>query len=143
MFGVIISLVFVGFELRHSSKVAKIEAYEAYNSEVIQITLKMSGDPKLASLFLKSRRDMNIEDLSDEEYGMLFSYYLAHLHSKSGLFTAIQEGVLSGSFGKPLEQTILFDNDTFRAMWPIQRKEFDEDFVKYFESKSWNTEKSL
>ena len=139
IFGVMISLLFVGFELRHSSKVAKIEAYEAYNSNVIEITLEMSGNPKLAGLVIRSFQDLKIEELSNEEYGILFSYFLAHVHARSGIFTAIKEGILPESFRTSIEKTRFFNNNIFRSMWPIQKREFDEEFISFFEKQSWNT----
>lgn len=140
IFGVVISLLFVGYELRQSSKIAKIEAYEAYTSNTIDITLEMSSNPELAGLVMRSFNDLKAEELSGEQYAMLFSYFLAQVHSKSGIHAAIEEGILPASFGASLEHTTFFDNDIFRSMWPLIRREFDGEFVSFFEQKPWNTE---
>ena len=140
IFGVIVSLIFVGYELRQNSKVAKLEAYNAYVSSVIDITLQMSSDPKLAGLVMKAFKGQKYEELDDEDRGILLSYYLAHVHSRSSLYTAIHEGIISESFGSTMEQTSFFDTDAFRAVWPILRQELDEDFVAEFEQQPWNKE---
>jgi hypothetical protein len=135
---VAVSLIFVGFELRQNPKVAKTDAYSAYVSDMVEITLQMSTDPALAGIVMRTFEDQDFEELSIEEQGMLLAFYVAQLTARSGLHTAINEGIIAEGFGGPLNRTSFFDNDAFRSVWPRVRREFDDDFIKLFEAQSWN-----
>ena len=140
--GIIISLVFVGLELRQNTSIAKIDAYEAYIGNIIEIQNEMSGNPTLAALVIRANISQGDQEFDAAESGMLYSFFYSMMYARSGLFTAIEEGILSEDYIGPIERTSIFDNDFYRSVWPRQRESFDESFVEYVEALPWNTQRS-
>lgn len=56
-FGLIISLIFVGWQMRLSMKLTKIEMFANMSARVDEVRAQVLGDPTLAGILLKAESD--------------------------------------------------------------------------------------
>lgn len=138
--GVIFSLVFVGYELRQNSTVARLDAHQIYVSNIVELNGSLAHDPDLSELILRVNQQQSNKDFTPGQQVQLMSYYVAYLNANYGLFVAIKEDVLPEKYFSIFEQRVLFNNDFFRENWPLLKREFDQDFTLYMETLPWNTQ---
>lgn len=132
--GVIISLIFVGLEIRQNSAVAQAESIRAANDGIRDIALSLSDSPELAQLVI----DVNLgyvspNELDRQQSSVLYFYNFAMLTNWSASFTAAQAGVI------PIEEFEEFDgtyliNPYVVTRWNAFRPSLDRRFVEYVES---------
>jgi len=138
--GVVLSLLFVGYEIRQNTAVARTAAYHAIMADQGALLDVLATDPTLAPLLVRGMSGETAEGFSDEE---LFRIQIAHrrnVRGWEGLFFAVREGVLPHEALDIVGQGGAFNNPLFRSLWPTLRLSYAPDFVEFFESLAWNHE---
>ena len=131
--GVIASLMFVGFEVRQNTAVAKAEAYRDFVSEINAVNLG-ALDPVVNRAFVRLKLEgADPADLTTEEVGKLGAIALANLRIYEGLFNQVETGIL-----EPTSLGLMSRVDwraTHLQMYLAQfRGLFSPEFVEYFEA---------
>ena len=126
--GVILSLVFVGFELRQNTRVAKAEAYRSFVSEVNEWYFHMT-DPDLAELLSRSLETSQSE-LNGTEWLQVFSHWMALFRVYEGLHKEVAEGVLDDSALDLLNRGD-FSFHLLQEMWPEISRNLTPGFIAY------------
>ena len=137
--GVILSLLFVGYEIRQNTAVARTEAFHSFMADRSALLDIIATDPVLTPLIARAVGGEQAESFDEVERLRLQVYFTRSIRNWEGLFTAVREGVLDDEVLGVVGGGGAFDNDFFRAVWPSLRHRFAPDFVQFFEGLPWNT----
>lgn len=134
--GVVVSLTFVGYEIRQNTAVARSSAAQAFTQQIIDINaIIVSGDmPKFNTRLMSGK---GRSDFTPEEQFILDINLISLVRVWESLFRSVQEGIVEQELLEPMAkrgQTPFFTT-YFTQSWPIYKDTFSEDFVTYFESK--------
>lgn len=139
---VIISLIFVGFQIRANTKATKASTFHEITALDIQLLCSFANSQESARIISDFRADPN--SLSEEEYNQGFYFFAAEVRHVENLFLqhknkmlnerdwnsrkALVEGVvLSPGFGALLESPFLqFFDGSFIEFGVTQRKKLSE-----------------
>ena len=134
---VVISLLFVGYELRQNTSVSRYQAYNDSTSRFQDLTLFIAADNELSELQLKMRTASSLDEYAPLEIEKLLNLFYATTRTFEGQYRAYQAGLIqnsdlaTGSGG-------LVNNSTYRLLWPRSKILFGPDFVEWWEGKAWN-----
>ena len=137
--GIILSLIFVGLELRQNSTVARLEAHQSFVSNIVDINSQNAHDPEFSAILRRAFDNQGYEEFDEIEQAQLYSFYIATVHAYYGLFISIEEGILPSRYNEVFPQVALFNNNFFRTIWQGMGNNFEDDFVLFFEAQPWNT----
>ena len=91
--GVVIGIFALLAELRHSSQVAEVAAYQTRISEIQEINLELALSSDLASLLVKYKTE-GVGSLTPQEYSRVRSWYAVILRQMQGQYYQYQNGFL-------------------------------------------------
>lgn len=128
--GVIVSLAFVGWEIRQNTKVAKAEAYRSFMSELNQ-AYSAFNDSSFAAFQVRVA-DLRVSDLSSVDYMRLFGSFMVLMRTYEGLHKQVVEGVLDESALLLLSQSD-WNLPIWKDIWPNISRNLTPDFKEYFE----------
>ena len=94
--GVVVGLVAVLLELRHSSQVAEVAAYQTRMAEIQEINLELALSDDLASILVKFDEE-GVAGLSAEERLRTRAWYQHILRQMQGQYYQYQNGFLERS----------------------------------------------
>jgi hypothetical protein len=126
--GIILSLAFVGFEVRQNTRVAKAEAYRSFAAEVNEWYFRMT-DPDMAEL-LGGSFGSSVDDLNETEWMQMFGWWMALFRIYEGLHKEVTEGVLEESALGLLNRGD-YSFLILQEMWPEISRNLTPDFVAY------------
>jgi hypothetical protein len=134
--GVVVSLIFVGYEIRQNTAVARSAAAQAFTQQIIDINaIIVSGDiPQInARLEAGGKR----ADFTPEEQFILDINLISLVRVWESLFRSVQEGIVERELLEPIAKRGQnpFFTPYFTQSWPRYKDTFSQDFVTYFESK--------
>ena len=129
----VISLVFVGYEIRQNTNVARSEAYQQFNLAAASHDLETATDERLSKIRAKLTEGVNPQDLPTDEQVTIASYYNAIVRIWAGLYYSAQEGIVPNTAIEGAGQTGTFAQPAFRMVWPVLRPQYDEAFVEFIE----------
>ncbi len=139
---VILSLGFVGYELRQNTSVARMGAYQAFADGVAERNHMLATDPILTPLVTRVSAGAMPDEFSAVEQVRIRLNFAGLLRLWEGLYRSVQEGVLPSETLEVVGQGGAFNNPYFRSIWPTRlRSSFTEDFVEFFESLAWNSQR--
>jgi hypothetical protein len=133
---VILSLGFVGYELRQNTAVAQFEAYTSFLQAVRDNEHLIASDPIITPLLVRVAEGAPPEDFTLEEQFRLRATYQSLLRLWEGLFRSVQLGILPQSTLGVVGTTSLA-NPYFRSTWPNMRGSFSPEFVVFVEGLGW------
>ena len=133
--GVILSLVFVGVEVRQNTSVARGQARYDLADSGREFLLAMALDEEWADLWLKAW--YSEEELTPTERMRARMGMLARLRELENIFFQVREGFVPESglrgYGWGPDD---FESPQFREWWTeAPRTRFDPEFVEYFEGR--------
>ena len=128
--GVVVSLLFVGYEIRQNTKVARAEAYRAFVGEVTD-WYALASDPEFNELFVRLRQE-GYDALTPAEQGQLFANTMMIFRVYEGLHKEVTEQILDESALLLLSQS-KWDWEWMDRIWPEIRRNLTPDFVAYVE----------
>ena len=134
--GVLVSLIFVGLELRQSTLVARAQARSELATLDQDWLLVLGQDPATTRAWRVYWYDDDLGSLSPVEESQAYYMMIAMVRRLEATYFHHQEGLIprealanygmgSGVFGSPRFRT---------EFWPAIRENFDPDFVIFFES---------
>ena len=134
--GVLISLVFVGLELRQSTSVARAQA----RSDLAELgqgwLLTLAQDSDATRAWRVYWYDEELAPLSPEEEGRAYYLMIALVRRLEATYFHHQEGLIpEAALGNYGMRSGVFESLRFRTeFWPAIRETFDPDFASFFES---------
>ncbi len=131
VFAIVVSLVFVGLEVRQNTNAVK--------STVVQAIAQQSYD---SIVFIIENHELRMAKLAvdgappDEQRQLVYLYYSALIRIQLNRYMQARLGVidldtvltLGGSSG-------IYDHRSFREYWSLRRENFDPEFVAYMENR--------
>lgn len=137
--GVILSLLFVGYEVRQNTKVARAQARQALAELNQEWLVLQSQDPEFNRLWRTLWQAP--ADLTESEVSRGMFMMTMHLRRLENVYFQYQEGLIDASalnsYGFQTAATD-FDSEFFRRYWieANWREGFDPEFVEFLESEA-------
>jgi hypothetical protein len=135
---IVVSLVFVGFELRQSTAIARSDAYSSFSSQFLDLVTDAALNERMSRLISKVNQGASPGDFKSEEQVSIRMYQGAAVRVWEGLFRSVQAGVLPEDALESAAKGMLINNAYFRSTWASTKQLYTSDFVAYFESLPWN-----
>jgi len=134
--GVIASLIFVGFQLRQSNDLGRLQAQQSMGEAWSTVNLTMATNPELADLMARmAAGELKAEFDPGEEYSL---YLVLHGldHTWEMYYKQMKSGVLEkGDINFPPPNNRTFGSSYHRELWPNIRAGFSEDFAVFWEQR--------
>lgn len=131
---VILSLIFVGVQIRHNTMTARASALQL-NAEYCQNFFAIMGDPKYGKSY--SRGALGRADLSGDEFGQFFFLCRAIFMGCENQHDQYRAGLIDTDAYTGYEATIREQIAAFpgvRAVWQLVRRTFGTDFRAFFDA---------
>ena len=126
-FGVIASLVFVGYEIRENTKVARAATYQAIAFDVLETFRQNAHDPQFARIRVLVSDTTRWNELSESDWHQLKQSLVGSFRAWEGVYRQVEEGLLPretlGQFGYGWS----FEPWMYHV-WPDIRGALPEDF---------------
>ena len=135
---IVVSLVFVGYELRQSTAIARSDAYSSFSSQFLELASNAALDKRMSGLISQVNQGALPGDFKPEERVSIRMYQAAAVRIWEGLFRSVQAGVLPEEALESAASGILINNNFFRSTWASTKQLYTSDFIAYFESLPWN-----
>ena len=135
---IVVSLVFVGYELRQSTAIARSDAYSSFSSQFFELASNAALDKRLSGLISQVNQGALPGDFNAEERISIRMYQASAVRVWEGLFRSVQAGVLPEEALESAGSGILINNNFFRSNWASTKQLYTSDFIAYFESLPWN-----
>ena len=135
---IVLSMIFVGYEIRENSAVARATLLSTFALEGVPLAL--AQDAELASLMRRVAFGESYSDFDADEQFRITMFYQALLNVQNAYFVAAKDGVLEDSDQNPISNSGAYDNDFFRITWNgFFRTQYSLEFVEFLESLNWNS----
>ena len=134
MLSVVLSLVFVGYELRQNTAVARSEAYNEFSTRTTELLVAVAVDQRMSLLVSQIGDGKLPKDFSPEDRISITYLLTAAVRNVEGAYRASQAGIIDER--PPIMP--LADNNFFRSTWSKAKGKYTADFVEYFERGEWN-----
>ena len=131
---VILSLLFVGYEIRQNTAVARSEANNEFSTRTTELLVAVATDQRMSLLVSQIGDGKLPKDFSPEDHISIRYLLTAAVRNMEGAYRSSQEGIV---LEKPPNMP-LADNDFFRSTWSTAKGKYTADFVEYFERGAWN-----
>ena len=135
--GVIVTLLFVGYEVSQNTRVARGEARQALADLNQEWLVLLSQDSEFNTLWNKVW--LTHEELSPAEWSRGKFMMLLHLRRIENVYFHWDEGLVDESalHSYGLQRAEYFKTDRFNQFWFVEdwRAGFDDDFVDFLEEK--------
>jgi hypothetical protein len=135
---IVVSLVFVGYELRQSTAIARSDAYNSFTNQFFELASNAALDERMSGLIARVNQGALPGDFKVEEQVSIRMYQAAAVRVWEGLFRSVQAGVLPEEALDSAANGIVINNNFFRSTWASTKQLYTRDFVAYFESLRWN-----
>jgi hypothetical protein len=133
---VVASLIFVGFEIRQNTAVARAQARHELADLSQDWLILMATDTLFAASFYKAWVFEDAELTPTEGRSAHFGM-MVHLRRLENVYFQFKEGMVDasalGSYG--FQTSGVFRTTKFIRMWQGERQAFDDDFVAFFEKR--------
>lgn len=135
-FGVVVSLIFVGLELRQSTAVARAQARSELATLAQDWLLVLGQDSAANRAWIGYWSDEDLGPLSPVEESQAYYMMIALVRRLEVTYFHHQEGLIPrealANYGMG---SGVFEGARFRTeFWPTIRENFDPEFVSFFES---------
>ena len=139
---IVLSLIFVGYELRENSAVARSNAFNVFIVSISENIQNLAGDPILAPLVVRVNHGAMPNDFDADEQFRITLHFDSLLRLWEGLYRSVQEGILGDEYLLVVGKGGAFNNPYFRSIWPTDiRAGYTLDFVEFFQGLDWNSER--
>ena len=131
---VVVTLLYLGYQLRQSNKLGRLEAMQAMADAWLFTGWEIAGNKELAALLAKVGEGAVQSDFDSAENYQVFSFFLGADHNWAMRFNQLQLGILSPedySFPSPTNPT--YNPPYHRKVWPTFRDDFSDEFVDFWE----------
>jgi len=131
---VVLSLVFVGLELRQNTAAVAATALNDMTSGQVEWFYQVTNDPELADVYIRWRDGIGELDPVDDLRATLLMFALLRTAENAYLQTSL--GVVDSLAlrGYGLREAPPFEAESFRPIWEELKPRFHPDFVAAFEA---------
>ncbi len=131
---VVVSLVFVGLQIRQSTAIARAEAHQSFLSEINQLSLA-SLDPVLLNVAARLwMQNVPYEELSNVEQVALLSQHSGFIRTYEAIYLQVQTGVLDET-AFALIEGYMTDHPHVLFAWAVARRFVTPDFRTFAEAR--------
>ncbi|MEP3051919.1 MAG: hypothetical protein ABJP48_04160 [Erythrobacter sp.] len=137
--GIMASLIFVGVQVRQSTRQAKAAAAQAVHDNFANWYLSFSEHPHLSEIGVKGLA--GLDNLTPEETMHFVTSILAVMSYTQSAFLKWREGDLDDELWKSWERSSLsyYDTKGGKEVWALRKYAFTPAFVEYVEANLLNT----
>jgi hypothetical protein len=135
--GVVLSLAFVGFELRQNTAAVKASAIQELSAQSVGFLTDWATDETIPALLARTASGALPNDFSAEENQRLTLIYLAALRAYEARFIQVQLGVLDDAmFESMAGSSAFYERPWLKARWgEIFETSLGPEFAAYFKSR--------
>ena len=108
---IVVSLVFVGYELRQSTAIARSDAYSSFSSQFFELASNAALDKRMSGLISQVNQGALPGDFKPDERVSIRMYQSAAVRVWEGLFRSVQAGVLPEEALESAASGILINNN--------------------------------
>lgn len=138
-FSIVVSMIFVGLEIRGNSAVARATLVSTFAIE--GAPMQLARDPIIAPILARVTSGEPMENFDAVESFRIAAFYTGMLNVQNAYFVASNEGVIQDGDQSAISNSGAYSNIYFRALWESYFKDmYSREFIDYFESLSWNNE---
>lgn len=132
--GVVLSLLFVGYEIRQNTAVARMSAAQAFTQQIIDINAILMSDG-FSDTNVRAMSGASRSEFAPEEQFELDMVMLSLLRVWESLFRSVEVGIVDAELLEPLGGSgpSPWTSPYFLESWPQYRDAFTGDFAEYFE----------
>jgi hypothetical protein len=131
---IVISLVFVGFQIQQSNRLSRAEAFRSPTSDINSINAAFMAIPSFRTGFKKVIDQESRMALEDGETIIVDSYLISLTNIYAQLSREIREGILPPGSLENFSGRELLRTPYYRESWPIIKTAFDPLYVKEYEA---------
>jgi len=135
---VVVSLLYVGRELKHSSAVARLQGIQATNEKLFEWAMSVAKDPALAALMVRVEGEgCALRDLSAQDQARIAYVYQALLSLTHTIYERRSEGLISdGELDRWAAQNAgVMGSPYLCEIWPRMRPNFASDYARWLEAR--------
>lgn len=135
---VVISLLYVGRELKHSSAVARMQGIQASNERLFEWAMAVGSDPDLAALMVRvEEAGCREADFTPAERARITYVYHALLSLTHTIYERRAEGLITAvELDRWAAQNAgVMGSPYLCAIWPRMRPNFSSDYARWLESR--------
>ncbi len=135
--GVVLSLIFVGFELRQNTIAARSAAFQEIGVATAQGWLERSLNRELSDILLKANSTPSAyHDLSDSDRGLVRAWLLSFVRLSETIYLQIDQGLLDEQAFDTLGYgEVTFGSASVGAAWPEMRPQITPGFAQFVEAR--------
>lgn len=131
--GLILSLVFVGLEVRQNTLAVRGASIEALAAQSIEFVTAWSTDPVLPGVLARAADGGLPDDLQPDELSRLRLAYITALRSYESRYLQYRLGILDETVFEMLAGNAEFwKTPMFKAVWPSVRGQVGDEFAAFF-----------
>ncbi len=135
LLSVVVSLAFVGFEIRQNTSAVRSATYIAISNQVIDISRDIATDERLSRLtHLMLVENIRGDELNPEELISLQMHVNAGLRRIENIYLQVQAGILDSSAFDQIAVSNYYRTNIARETWDMFGKYFDKGFISHFEA---------
>ena len=135
LLSVVLSLAFVGFEIRQNTSAVRSATYIAISNQVIDISRDIATDERLSRLtHLMLVENIRGDELNPEELISLQMHVNAGLRRIENIYLQVQAGILDSSAFDQIAVSNYYRTNIARETWDMFGKYFDKGFISHFEA---------
>ena len=134
--GVVLSLLFVGLQLRQNALVSRTSAYQELGIAMAEGWRLHASDRELNDLIYRAGSiDPEVRsDLTDSDIRRVRAYVLSTLRIYQSAYLEVREGLLKPEALKNLGIDGFRDTKLLQAMWPSVRNQLSVEFAEHLAS---------
>src|SRR5210317_2078691 len=133
---IVVTLVFVAYELRQSNRLGRLEAMQAMADAWLFTGWEIAGNREMAALLARVGEGAVQSDFDSAENYQAFSVFYAADHHWAMRYSQLQLGILDADdYSFPTSANPTYNSDYHREVWPVIRAEFSDDFARFWESR--------
>jgi len=135
LLSVVVSLAFVGFEIRQNTSAVRSATYIAISNQVIDISRDIATNERLSRLtHLMLVENIRGDELNPEELISLQMHVNAGLRRIENIYLQVQAGILDSSAFDQIAVSNYYRTNIARETWDMFGKYFDKGFISHFEA---------
>lgn len=127
--GVILSLIFVGIEIRQNTRAVRAATYQAVTASSMELLFQLGDNPEVG---LALDRWAAQEELDPVLVARLEPMVLAYLRHVEHVHFQMTEGTLDEEFLLNWMRQPIFRSPGFRSFWKQRKTSFGREFRDYF-----------
>ena len=135
---VVVSLLYVGRELKHSSAVARLQGIQSTNEKLFEWAMAVGTDPDMAALMLRvEAAGCGCSDFTEQEQARIAYVYHALLSLTHTIYERRTEGLITDhELDRWAAQNAgVMGSSYLCEIWPRMRPTFASDYARWLEAR--------